>query len=88
MPPASLAHNPRHLIGRWPTIDTALSDADFLCFLKQLQRRYPQERAERLLQSLGIELAQERNAYFSDYEYAAALLGTTPDDLNREFGEG
>jgi hypothetical protein len=80
-----LEHNPRHLIRRWPTISAALSDEDYLCFQKQLQRRYPQEKAERLMQTLGIELGREREAYFSDYEYAAALLGTTPEALDQEF---
>ncbi len=70
-----LAHNPHHLIRRWPDFATACEDSDFLHFLKQLQRRYPLEKAERLLDSLGIECAGERAAYYSDEEYAAALLG-------------
>ncbi len=65
----------------------ALADDEFLCLLKQLQRRYPQEKAERLLQSLGIELGGERATYYSDFEYAAALLGTTPETLEKQFGE-
>ena len=40
-----LEHNPQHLIRRWPTITEALEQSDFLHFLKQLQRRYPLERA-------------------------------------------
>jgi len=69
-----LDHNPRHLIRRWPTFLTALDDSDFLHFLKQLQRRYPQERAEQLLHALGFEMGQEREAYASDEEYAAEIL--------------
>jgi hypothetical protein len=80
-----LEHNPHHLIGRWPTVAQALADDDYQCFLRQMRRRYPEEKAERLLQSLGIELGSERASYFSDYEYAAALLGTTPEILDREF---
>jgi hypothetical protein len=34
-----------------------------------------------MLQSLGIQLARERAAYFNDYEYAAALLGASPEAL-------
>jgi hypothetical protein len=76
-----LEHNPHHLVRRWDSLGDALQDPEFLCLLKQLQRRYPQERAERMLQNLGIELGNERATYYSDLEYAAALLGTTPDKL-------
>src|SRR5688572_26097957 len=69
-----LAHNPQHLIRRWPSFAAALDDSDFLHFLKQLQRRYPQEKAEQLLSGLGIEMAAERETFASDGEYAAALL--------------
>lgn len=82
-----LDHNARHLIGRWPDLDTALRDEDFTHFLRHLQRRYPRERAERMLASLGIELGQERAAYYSDEEYAAALLGVTEEQLREMGGE-
>ena len=64
-----------------------MDDEEFLCFLKQLRRRYPQEKAEQLLQSLDIDAESERRAYYSDYEYAAALLGTTPAALDQEVEE-
>jgi hypothetical protein len=76
-----LDHNPNHLLRRWATFDAALRDDDFLPFLRVQQRRYPQERAERLLQKLGIDMAHERASYFSDAEYAAALLGSTPESI-------
>jgi hypothetical protein len=76
-----LNHNPNHLVRRWASFDLALDDSDFLHFLRLQQRRYPQEKAERMLVTLGIDMAQERAAYFSDGEYAAALLGATPDDI-------
>ncbi len=81
-----LAHNPNHLIGRYESISQALREEDFSCLLKQLQRRYPLERAERMLQALGIELGNERAAYYSALEYAAALMGTTPEQLQEQFG--
>ncbi len=81
-----LQHNPRHAIGRWENLDEALEDPDFLSILRTIQRRYPQEKAERLLASLGIERGLERETYFDDEEYAAALLGTTPAELQRLFG--
>jgi len=81
-----LQHNPRHAIGRWENVGAALDDPDFLSLLRSIQRRYPQEKAERLLASLGIERGRERDAYFDDEEYAAALLGTTPEELEQLFG--
>jgi hypothetical protein len=77
-----LKHNPHHLIGRWESIEVALEDTDFLHLLRSLQRRYPLERAERLLETLGIERAAERNTYYSDEEYAASLLGVNLDELD------
>ena len=43
-------------------------------------------KAEQLMQSLRIEWESERAAYYSDEEYAAALLGLTVDDLVRQYG--
>lgn len=79
-----LAHNPQHLVRRWTTLREALDTEDFCSLLRQLQRRYPQEKAEQLLAALDVDTARERQAYFSDYEYAAALLGTTPAALDGE----
>ena len=73
-----LANNPHHMLRNWHSYSVALQDPDFLHLLKQLQRRYPLEKAERLLASLGIDLARERAAYYSDEEYAAALLHAIP----------
>ena len=78
-----LEHNPQHLIRRWPTITEALEQSDFLHFLKQLQRRYPLERAERMMDDLGIEMGRERDVYFNDEEYAAALLNLTTEQLDQ-----
>lgn len=77
-----LEHNPHHLIGRWDTVEAALEDSDFLHLLRSVQRRYPQERAERLLETLGIERGAERQAYYSDEEFAASLLGITWKELD------
>jgi hypothetical protein len=82
-----LANNPRHLIGHHPTVAAALEDERFQGYLAQLRRRYTRERAEHMLDSLGIDMAHEREAYFSLYEYAASLLGTSPTELDRLFGD-
>lgn len=81
-----LANNPGHLVGHYPTVAAALDDERFRGYLTQLRRSYTQERAEHMLASLGIDLARERDAYFSDHEYAAALLGTSPEELESLFG--
>ncbi|HEY1785906.1 MAG TPA: hypothetical protein VGG30_10170 [Pirellulales bacterium] len=48
-----LAHNPRHLVRRWPTIEAALGTERFGLYLKHVQRQYPPERAEYMLGCLG-----------------------------------
>ena len=63
-----LQHNPRHVIRHWENIAEALEDVDFLSLLRSIQRRYPLEKAERLLASLGIERGREREAYYDDEE--------------------
>ena len=80
-----LAHNPRHLVRRWPSFAAALDDSDFLHFLKQLQRRYPQEKAEQLLDGLGIDMACEREAFASDEEYAGNLLRSIDPAASKDF---
>ena len=40
------------------------------------------EKTEHMLDTLGIELGREREAYFSDLEYAAALLDTRPEAID------
>ena len=76
-----LSHNQQHLIGRWHDLSTALPEDDFDSLLKQLQRRFPQEKAEQMLVTLGIEMGQEWETYYSTEEYAASLLNTTVDQL-------
>lgn len=82
-----LEHNPWHMVRRWATFGEAHEDSDFLHLLRQVQRQYPPERVEQLLSQLGVERGAERDTYYSDEEYAAALLGTTPDLLRHLFDE-
>lgn len=81
-----LEHNPRHMVGNWPSVGIALGQDDFLHFLKHLERRFPRETAERMLGTLDIEMGRERETYFSDEEYAAALLNVSESDLTDLFG--
>jgi hypothetical protein len=81
-----LEHNPHHLIGRWESVEVALEDSDFLHLLRSVQRQYPQEKAERLLETLGVERGSERDAYYSDEEFAASLLGVSLEELDNLYG--
>lgn len=49
-----LEHNPRHLVRRWPDLATAARAERFRAYLKQLRRKYSPEKAEHMLDSLGI----------------------------------
>jgi hypothetical protein len=51
-----LLHNPRHLIRRWSDLERAGHAERFDTYLKQLRRKYSPEKAEHMLQSLGIPL--------------------------------
>ena len=81
-----LAHNPGHMLARWPTIAAAREEEEFASLVTQLARRYDPEHAEQMIQQLGIERGAERSAYFSDGEFAAALLGERWEDLERQYG--
>lgn len=77
-----LRHNPGHMVRRWPSFQAALADADFQHFLKQIQRRYSLEAVERMILEQGVEIGEgERDVYYTDEEYAAAILGTTVEAM-------
>lgn len=80
-----LQNNPQHMIRRWVSMKDALADLNFRQLVQQNLRRYPLEKAEQMLTSLGIDMSHESESYYSEYEYAAALLGTTPDILDERF---
>ena len=81
-----LEHNPQHLIRRWETVWHAAADPEFVQFLRHIERRYPLESAEGMLSSLGLEMGRERETYYSDEEYAAALLGVSLEQLDELYG--
>ena len=76
-----LTHNAQHLVRRWQDFEQALQQEEFHSLLKQIQRRFPQEKAERMLVTLGIEMGQEWETYYSAEEYAASLLDTNTDQM-------
>src|SRR5688572_2301298 len=81
-----LAHNRRHMLSRWPSVEDALVEEDFQSLVNQLSTRYGPEHVENLVSRLGIERGNERAAYDSDGEFAAGLLGADWNDLVRRFG--
>lgn len=82
-----LRNNPRHLLRKWGTIADALRDPEFQHFLQHLQKRYSPEAADRMMDTLAIDRARERETYYSDEEYAAALLGSSLEQLAQRFPE-
>ena len=77
----------QHLVRRWPTLDHALLDEEFSAYLKQLFRKFPLEKCEHMLASLGIDRSRERETYFSEFDYAAGLLSTSPEELETLFDQ-
>jgi hypothetical protein len=80
-----LAHNPRHLVGRWPTISAALVEEDFQTLVNQLSTRYGPERVEGMVERLEIDQSSDRAVFASDGEFAASLLGLDWGDLVRRY---
>ena len=79
-----LEDNPRHAIGRRGDAAESLRSEPLCQVVQNLERRYSRERAETLLEKLGIELGRERDLYLDEEEYAASLLGSTPERLRKE----
>jgi hypothetical protein len=50
-----LEHNPAHMIGTYPTAADAVRSSDFTPLLNQLERMCGYERAEFLINELGLE---------------------------------
>jgi hypothetical protein len=50
-----LEHNPAHMIGTYPTAAEAVRSSDFTPLLNQLERMCRYERAEFLVNELGLE---------------------------------
>lgn len=77
-----LRHNPRHMLGRWPSFEEALLDTEFLALVRQLRRRFPLEKAERMLETLGIE--PEAPSDDGLLAFAAHILGIDVQKIEAE----
>jgi hypothetical protein len=69
-----LLHNPRHMIRRWPDLATATGAERFRAYLKQLRRKYSPERAEHMLDALGISLQKPQAPSHRLRERAATMV--------------
>lgn len=82
-----LQNNHGHMVKKWPSMDFALRDDDFIHFLKQIRRKLPVEFAESKLIELGYECDVRRNDYENDKEYVAAVMGVDSEWLDDHFGQ-
>lgn len=51
-----IAQNPGHLLNHWTNVADAVVDHEFILLAEAMARKYPIERVEQLLRTLGIEL--------------------------------
>jgi hypothetical protein len=75
-----LKHNPAHLIGTFPTVSDALRSDDFLPLLKQHERLCGYERAEFLVNDLGLETSAPSLGDQTAGQLALDLLSFSPDE--------
>jgi hypothetical protein len=74
-----LKHNPAHLIANFATVSDALRSADFLPLLKQHERLCGYERAEFLVDDLGLESLSAKEGNKTAGQLALDLLSSLPD---------
>ncbi len=75
-----LVHNQGHLLNKYRSFAEAIECDDFQQFHKRLSREYGIERVEQLLHEANVA-EPSREELTDDFEYAAALLGTSRDEL-------
>jgi hypothetical protein len=84
-----LAHNPRHLVRRWPTIEAALATERFGLYLKHVQRQYSPERAEYMLGCLGQRpVFTGSSAHETAHSLLAKLSRQAAEAAARPAGQG
>jgi hypothetical protein len=74
-----LKHNPAHLIGNFGTVSDALRSDDFLPLLKQHERLLSYERAEFLVDELGLEPFSAKKNTRTAGQLALDMLSLLPD---------
>jgi len=73
-----LAHNPGHLLGHFLSVEEAGADDRIHLLVQQAERVFSREKAEHMLQTLGIELGRSEATYDSPDEYLQSILGPPP----------
>ncbi len=81
-----LQNNHGHMMKRWSSFAEAIRMEDFGIFIKQLQRRFPIERAENFLMQLKYQCDVVREDYDCDEAFAAAVMGVDYEWLTENFG--
>lgn len=75
-----LSNNTGHMLKRFEGFAEALADSDFRHYLEHLQKHYPLEKAEMMLEQLAIDLPRRRE-YATATEFLADLLQVNPNEL-------
>lgn len=73
-----LQSNPGHLLRNFATMRDAVASPDFLTYLNQLQRNYPLEKAEFLLERNRASRAVDPGGRSDTDDFAAEMLGGRP----------
>jgi hypothetical protein len=81
-----LRHNPRHLVRRWPTLSAALETERFRIYRDQLRRKYSPEKAEHMLDALGIAVDDGPKKGQSAQTRAMWLLDSLSDSASSAAG--
>ena len=69
-----LLNNPQHMIGSYENFATALADADYQTFHRQLQRFCSYEQGEHFLEQQGLDSGAPETGAMSRGHYALLLL--------------
>ena len=78
-------NNRGHMVAKWPDLKTAMDNAEFQVFLKQLARRMPLEKVEAQLLELGYRNNLDLADFDSEEEFLARLLDLDPFWLEDNF---
>ena len=81
-----LQHNQGHMLRKYSTFGSALEDADFGVFLKQVRRKLTPEQAESQIVTLDYHCDVLESDYGTKMEYAAAVMGVDAEGINDHFG--
>lgn len=76
-----IAQNPGHLLNHWANVADAVVDDEFILLAEAMGRKYPVERVEQLLQTLGIERTSAIDRSGSKEALVAQILQIDPASI-------